>query len=151
MENINNNNIEIKSIKPMWNRILVSADMFTEEDSKIKGTGLIDHSKLTQGLKSWQQVIAIGDTVRNINKGDYVFIDYTKYRHMKHQEGGLKDGVIKDNLVMSFDIPTVEIEGIPYLLIFDNDVVYKADSFRPITKKEIIKVPPQKIITKDQL
>lgn len=147
MENINNNFIEIKSIKPMWNRLLVSATVFSEEDAKVTGTNLIDHSKLTQGLKSWQQVIAVGDTVRNINKGDYVFIDYTKYRQMKHKEGGLKDGIIKDNLVESFNIPSIELDGIPYLLIYDSDVVYKADVFKPIVKKEIIKLPPKKIIT----
>lgn len=62
--------LKIKKIKPMFNRILVTADKY-ENDVKQGGVVVV-----TAGtLKEYQKVISVGDTVRGIKEGDFVLIN----------------------------------------------------------------------------
>ena len=72
--------LKIKKIKPMFNRILVTADKY-EKDVKQGGVVVV-----TAGtLKEYQKVISIGDTVRGIKEGDFVLINPARYAVKKHK------------------------------------------------------------------
>lgn len=85
------------------------------------------------GIKPYQRIIAVGDSVRNIKVGDVVCINPIRYAKMKHKEGSLKDGIIGDNPVVEYNIPTVEIDGMDYLLIYNADIRYVIEDYEEIT------------------
>ena len=95
--------LKIKKIKPMFNRILVTADKY-EKDVKQGGVVVV-----TAGtLKEYQKVISVGDTVRGIKEGDFVLINPARYAVKKHKEGSLKDGIVSDNPVVSYNFNFVD-------------------------------------------
>lgn len=111
--------LKIKKIKPMFNRILVTADKY-EKDVKQGGVVVV-----TAGtLKEYQKVISVGDTVRGIKEGDFVLINPARYAVKKHKEGSLKDGIISDNPVVSYNFNFVDVNGIVCILLYDQDVDY---------------------------
>ena len=122
--------LKIKKIKPMFNKILVTADKY-EEDVKQGGVVVV-----TAGtLKEYQKVISVGDTVRDIKEGDLVLIDPTRYAKKEHQEGSLKDGVISDNPTVSYKFKFVEINDTICILLFDQDVDYVIQEYEEIEDK----------------
>ena len=123
--------LKIKKIKPMFNRILVTSDKY-EEDVKQGGVVVI-----TAGtLKEYQKVIAIGDTVRGIKEGDIVLVNPTRYAIKKHQEGSLKDGVISDNPIVSYNFNLVDVNDTICILLYDQDVDYVIQEYEDIEDKK---------------
>ena len=59
-----------------------------------------------------------------IKEGQLVLINPTRYAVMKHEKGSLKDGVITDNPVIGYNLPVIELNGVPHLLIDTQDVDY---------------------------
>lgn len=103
----------------MFNKILVTADKY-EKDVKQGGVVVV-----TAGtLKEYQKVISIGDTVRGISEGDLVLINPIRYAVKKHQEGSLKDGIVADNPVVSYNFKFVEVDGTICILLYDQDIDY---------------------------
>lgn len=115
----------IKKVKPMFNSLVTTLDRYPI-DTKLAGTNLLDPSK-SGAVKEYQKVVAVGPQVRGIEVGDIVFINPKRYAVMKHEEGELKNGVIKDNPVVTYNFEILEIDGVPHLLLFDNDIKYVAD------------------------
>lgn len=138
--------IKIKSIKPMFTSIVTTMDKY--ENDVIEG-GLIDVNKRQGGLKEYQTVIAVGTSVRDIKVGDLVCINPSRYAIKKHQEGSLKDGVITDNPVVTYNFDIVEIQDKQYLLLQDRDIDFIIDDYEEIddpTPSSIIKPETKKII-----
>lgn len=111
--------LKIKKIKPLFNRILTTMDLY---DTSITEDGIIDGSKEEGGIREYQTVIAVGPTVKCVKPGDLVVINPTRYQVMKHKEGSLKDGVITDNPVLSYNFPILMIDDRPCLYLYDSDV-----------------------------
>lgn len=138
--------IKIKSIKPMFTSIVTTMDKY--ENDVIEG-GLIDVNKRQGGLKEYQTVISVGTSVRDIKVGDLVCINPSRYAVKKHQEGSLKDGVITDNPVVTYNFDIVEIQDKQYLLLQDRDIDFIIDDYEEIddpTPSSIIKPETKKII-----
>lgn len=112
--------IRIKKIRPMFTALVTTKDEYGKGDIEI-------------GIKPYQRIIAVGDSVRNIKVGDVVCINPIRYAKMKHKEGSLKDGIIGDNPVVEYNIPTVEIDGMDYLLIDNADIRYVIEDYEEIT------------------
>lgn len=122
--------LKIKKIKPMFNRILVTADKY-ENDVKHGGVVVV-----TAGtLKEYQKVISVGDTVRGIKEGDFVLINPTRYAVKKHQEGSLKDGIVSDNPVVSYNFNFVEMGDRVCILLYDQDVDYVIQEYEETEDK----------------
>lgn len=122
--------LKIKKIKPMFNRILVTADKY-ENDVK-QGKVVV----ITAGtLREYQKVISVGDTVRGIKEGDFVLINPARYAVKKHQEGSLKDGIISDNPVVSYNFNFVDVNGTFCILLYDQDVDYVIQEYEEIEDK----------------
>lgn len=115
--------IVVKEIKPMFTNIVTTMNRYVETQY-IPGTSIIDTSSVKGGIKEYQKVVAVGSSVRDIKVGDIVLIDPTRYGVRKHQEGTLKDGVITDNPITTFNFNVVEINGSQYLLLQDRDIQY---------------------------
>ena len=115
--------IIVKEIKPMFTNIVTTMNRYVETQY-IPGTSIIDTSSVKGGIKEYQKVVAIGSSVRDIKVGDIVLIDPTRYGVRKHQEGTLKDGVVTDNPITTFNFNVVEMNGSQYLLLQDRDIQY---------------------------
>ena len=130
--------LKIKKIKPLFNRILVTSDKY-EKDVKQGGVVVI-----TAGtLKEYQKVIAVGDTVRGIKEGDIVLVNPTRYAIKKHQEGSLKDGVISDNPIVSYNFNLVDVNDTICILLYDQDVDYVIQEYEDIEDKKSNLILPE--------
>lgn len=138
--------IKVKKIKPMFTSIITTMDKY-EQEVKTSG-GLIDTTKQVGGLKEYQKVVAIGDSVRGINVGDLVCVNPARFAVKKHKEGSLKDGIITDNPVMTYNFDVVEMDDKQYLLLQDRDIEFIIEDFEEVpdpTPSTIIQ-PENKII-----
>lgn len=134
--------LHIKSIKPMFTSIVTTADKFEEDYTE---GGIVIASK--GDYKPWQTVVSVGDTVRNIKKGDKVMINLDHYVVRKYEENSLRKDLMENKKVRyAFNFVTMDdAEGNPheYFLFNDRDVLY---SFEGEEKKDIIQIPKKNLI-----
>ena len=120
--------IKFKKIQPLFNRLLVTSDKY--EKDVVQG-GVVT---ITAGtLKEYQKVIAVGSTVRDIKEGDMVLINPSRYAIRKHQDGSLKDGIVTDNPVTSYNFNLVEVDGNVCILLYDQDIDYIIEDYEEIS------------------
>lgn len=132
--------LKINKIKPLFNRLLVTADKY--ERDVVKGGVVV----ITAGtLKEYQKVLSVGSTVRDIKEGDTVLINPTRYAVRKHNAGSLKDGVITDNPVTSYNFNLVEVNGEVCILLYDQDIDYVIEECEEVPDESLI-LPENKII-----
>lgn len=135
----------IKKIQPMYTKILTT--MCKYEEDEITAGGLIDSTKTQGTLKEYQTVIAVGNSVRNVKVGDLVCINPERYAVKKHEAGSLKDGVITDNPVIKYNFNIMELEGVPHLLLDENDVSFIITDYEEVKEqKSDLYVPKTQII-----
>ena len=134
--------LKIKSIKPMFDSLVTTMNKY-EKDGFENGVIV----KQAGSLKEYQTVIAVGPAVRNIEVGDKVMINPTRYAKMKHQKGSLKDGVITDNPVIGYEFKTVTINDEECLYLQSQDIMYSFEGEEVEDKKDSnIIIPDNKII-----
>ena len=133
--------LNIKKIKPMYNYIVTTKDVYSDKDSEGKFT-----LKLAGTLKEYQKVVAVGPMVRGIQPGDLVCINPKRYAKYKHQPGSLKDGVIEDNPVVAYNFNVVELDHVPHLLLTEQDIDFVIEEYEEETETESNIVIPEKIL-----
>lgn len=109
---------KIKSITPMFTGVLVTANMYVQPEE-----GLLGDNK-NNALDEFQEVVAVGNAVRNVKVGDVVKVNPSRYAIKKHQEGSLKDGVISDNVTVGYNFNLVEMNDNVYLYLQESDIDY---------------------------
>lgn len=114
----------IKKVKPLFNGVITTMNKYGTE--YLKGTTIIDTS-ISDTVKEYQTVVAVGPQVKGVEVGDVVYINPKRYAVMKHKEGTLQDGTIKDNPVIGYKFDIIEIDNVPHLYIFDNDIKFVAE------------------------
>lgn len=132
--------LNITKIKPLFNRIVVTTDKYEED---VVENGII---RTTAGtLKEYQTVVAVGTTVHGINVGDKVMINPARYVDVKQKENpSLKDDLtITHSSVLTYKFNMVEINHVPHIVLFDNDVEYV---FEGTEEEDLIIKPDNKII-----
>lgn len=134
--------INIKSIRPMANYLVTTKEEYTAADNN--KNGLI--TKLEGSLKEYQKVVAVGPMVRGIQVGDIVCINPKRYAKYKHQPGSLKDGVITDNPVISYNFNVIELDHVSHLLLTDQDIDFVIEDYEEEPDTPSIIVPETKII-----
>ena len=136
--------LKIKKIKPMFNRILTTCDLYTED---LMTDGIIDSTKVEGAIKEYQTVIACGPMVKCVKPGDVVVINPTRYQVMKHKEGTLNDGVIQDNAVLSYNFPIMVVDDAPCLYIYDSDIEFAIKEFEMVNEAaEIVEETAPEIV-----
>ena len=138
--------INIKKIRPMNVCIVTTKEEYEEDTGK---GGLI--TKTAGTLKEYQRVVAVGPMVRGIKEGDLVAINPKRYARYKHEKGSLKDGVITDNPVLSYNFNVIELDHVPHLLLIDQDSDFVIEDYEeepdtPAKTSPIIVPPAPKII-----
>lgn len=135
----------IKKIQPMYTKILTTMCKYKEDE--MTAGGLIDSTKTQGTLKEYQTVIAVGNSVRNVKVGDLVCVNPERYAVKKHEAGSLKDGVITDNPVIKYNFNIMELEGVPHLLLDENDVSFIITDYEEVKEqKSDLYVPKTQII-----
>lgn len=136
--------LKIKKIKPMFNRVLTTCDLYTED---LMTDGIIDSTKVEGAIKEYQTVIACGPTVKCVKPGDVVVINPTRYQVMKHKEGTLNDGVIQDNAVLSYNFPIMVVNDASCLYIYDSDIEFAIKEFEMVNEAaEIVEETAPEIV-----
>ena len=133
--------LKIKSIKPMFDSLVTTMNKY--EDDGFKNGVIV---KQAGSLKEYQTVLAVGPAVRNIEVGDKVMINPSRYAKMKHNEGSLKNGVITDNPVIGYEFKTVTINDEECLYLQSQDIMYSFEGEEVEDKKDNIILPDNKII-----
>lgn len=121
--------INIKKVKPMFNAIITTMNRYEDDDDSdtlIKNT--------SGSLKEYQTVVAVGGSVRDIKVGDVVQIDPSRYAQKQHKEDSLKNGIVSDNPVMSYNFKTILIDGEECLLLYDSDISYIIEEYVEINE-----------------
>lgn len=113
----------------MFNSIITTMDKYDED---VKVGGLIDSKKTKGSLKEYQKVLAIGTTVRDIKVGDLVCINPTRFGVKKHREGSLKDGIITDNPIITYNFDVVEMDNNQCLLLQDRDIDFTIEDWEEV-------------------
>ena len=131
--------INVKMIKPMFNTLVTTMDVY-ENDSLTAG-GLIDVTKQQGTLKDYQRVVAIGPCVRDIKVGDLVCVNPTRFGRKKHQEGSLKDGIISDNPIVTYNFDTIVLDGVPHLLLQDRDIDFVIADYEEVPDEPVAATP----------
>ena len=122
--------LKINKIKPLFTALITTMDKY--EQDKITEGGLIDTSKQQGTLKEYQKVLAIGDAVRGIKVGDLVCVNPARFAVRKHDKGSMRDGVITDNPVVTYNFDVVEMGGNQCLLLQDRDIEYVIEDYEEI-------------------
>lgn len=138
--------LKIKKIRPMFTSLITTMDRY-EQDVKIGN--LIDTTKQQGTIKEYQRVLAIGDSVRGIKVGDLVSVNPTRFAVKKHKDGSLKDGIITDNPVITYNFDIVEMGDKQCLLLQDRDIDFIIEEFEEIPeppRSTIIQPEEKKII-----
>ena len=121
--------INIKKVKPMFNAIITTMNRYEDDDNSdtlIKNT--------SGSLKEYQTVVAVGGSVRDIKVGDVVQIDPSRYAQKQHKEDSLKNGIVSDNPVMSYNFKTILIDGEQCLLLYDSDISYIIEEYEEVNE-----------------
>ena len=138
--------LKIKKIKPMFTALITSMDKYEQD---VTTGGLINVTKMQGSLKEYQTVLAVGDSVRDIKVGDLVCINPTRFAVKKHQAGSLKDGIVTDNPVTTYNFDVVEMDGKHCLLLQDRDIDFIIEEFEEVpdpTPSTIIQPEKKKLI-----
>ena len=117
----------IKKIRPMYTHIVTTMDMYIDEQLKSPG-GIIDASKLKKGIKEYQKVIAIGNSVRTVNVGDLVCINPERYAVRAYDENSVKRDLMQ-NQIVKYNFNVVKLDGKDYLLLDESDVDFIIDEY----------------------
>lgn len=112
---------KIKQIKPMFDGIVTTAERYRED----KKTGLILNVREAKGaINLLQRVIAVGDACRGIKEGDIVKINFTRYMVSKQVPGKIEDNVQSHSLAMTYEIPSIELDGQQCLMLHSADIEF---------------------------
>lgn len=121
--------IIVKKIKPMYTRILLTKNEYTEA-GLIASTGLIDATKIKQGIKEYQKVIAVGPQVREVKVGDLVCIDPSRYAIRKYSKQETKEAMDEFyNATVKYAFPEVTIDGKNYLYLDERDIDFIIEEY----------------------
>lgn len=129
--------LKLKKITPTFNHILVTRDVYEKD---VKEKGVLTYPKGT--VKRYQRVIAVGPTVKVCKPGDMIMMDPIRYGKTKHQPGSLHDGVVTDNPIVQFSIPTININDVEYMYLYDQDVMFVMDQFEEVDDPPELYVQP---------
>lgn len=126
----------------MFTSLITTMDKY--EHDKTTSSGLIDVTKREGTLKEYQKVLAVGNSVRDIKVGDLVWINPTRFGVKKHQEGSLKDGVVTDNPIITYNFDIVEMDGKQCLLLQDRDIDFIIEEWEDVPDNPSSIIQPEK-------
>lgn len=113
---------------------MITANKYDEDQKFANGT--IDPNRKKGMYCTQQQVVAVGDTVRNLAPGDWIEISWDERRLRYSEEFKRKNFSLAgldplsrfyhmDSTGITVEYPVVEIDGKPHFIIWDTEVMLK--------------------------
>lgn len=112
--------LKVKSIRPVYTRLITTADRYTESQ---KVGSILDTNKLEGRYKEYQTVVKVGSSVREVKEGDIVLIDPSRYMKRKYNDNSLREDFV-ENPIVEINIPTVTMNDTDYFMIEERDIAY---------------------------
>ena len=128
--------LRLKKIQVRNNSIITTANRLNVEEhielEHDRNTGLLykNMSEANNAHKLVQQVVNVGPMVRDIQAGDWVFINPLHYmnRSLVEQKNDISSDInekhMKEIYGPEYEFPTIVLDGIEHLMLFDRDVEY---------------------------
>jgi hypothetical protein len=131
--------MKIKAIQPMFSAVVTTADTY---ENDVMVNGIIDTSKTQGAVKEIQTVVAVGTHVKDIFKGDKVFINPARYAVRKFSENSIKNDIEgMQNQIVGYNIPTLELDGVKHFYIQDRDIDFIVTEYdEEVEKPKIVEV-----------
>ena len=107
---------------PMLNHVILTANRYEESD--FNDSLIDDEQKLVGNIKEYQTVVSVGPYVKDLKAGDFVVVNpkaYAKPIH-KTKDTSVRGLLGDDEVEMRVEFPTIEINGIPHLFLYDRDI-----------------------------
>ena len=99
--------IKINKIKPLFNTVITTLDVYEED---LIENGMVRYQQGT--LKVYQKVLAIGESVRGIEVGDLVLVNYNNFARTKYRKNNsFKEDTSEMEEEVVFDIPRLILGG----------------------------------------
>lgn len=118
--------MKIKKIKPLYTRIITTMDTYVEDQSS--PGGIIDVTKLKQGIKEYQKVLSVGTSVRNVKEGDLVCINPDRYAVRKFTKDSIKNDIL-ENQVTKYNFNVINLDGKDCLMIDEQDIEFVIEDY----------------------
>ena len=118
--------MKIKKIKPLYTRIITTMDTYVEDQSS--PGGVIDVTKLKQGIKEYQKVLSIGTSVRSVKEGDLVCINPDRYAVRKFTKDSIKNDIL-ENQVTKYNFNVINLDGKDCLMIDEADIEFVIEDY----------------------
>ena len=127
--------LKLKKVKPIGCQVLVTENLYGWDD--FDESGLIIHKR--GDLKTYQEVIAVGDDVKMVKPGDVVEINLYKYCSFENDESSIK--VNGTNKIVSLDLNEIEMTGtdgesVNCFLIDQRDIKFILEDFEEVTYEQ---------------
>lgn len=106
----------------MLNHVILTANRYEESD--FNESLIDDEQKLVGNIKEYQTVVSVGPYVKDLKAGDFVVVNpkaYAKPIH-KTKDTSVRGLLGDDEVEMRVEFPTIEINGIPHLFLYDRDI-----------------------------
>lgn len=140
--------INLKKVRPIFNGILITANI--EELAEPQIGKIINPDAIRRSVKLVQTVVAVGESVRAVKPGDVVYMNYDRYavRKYKDENNGLKEEMAEFYKmgIIAYQFNEIIIDGVPHLLVFENDVRFIVEEMEEIKPSVIIQPSPTLIL-----
>lgn len=133
--------LKIKKFKPMFTSMLVTGEKYSED--MYDDHGLIECKK--GDLKTYQKVLEVGPSVRDIKVGDMVMINIMHFAVMEYDPNSVKNDMGM-NKVKRWNFNWVTVNDQDCLVIDQQDVMFGFDGEEVQGVKNPIIVPKEKKI-----
>jgi len=138
--------LKITKIKPMFTDLVITAERF---DHDIVEKGIVMANK--GDLKSYQTVVAIGSSIRDIAVGDKVMVNFEVFAEHKIPVNSVKKNMDVDDPIVRYNIPWVSMvdekgEEKVYIRIPDRAVEFVYEGEEVDDTPDIIQVTKPEIL-----
>lgn len=113
---------KIKKVRPLFTGIVTTATRYVGEI--INKSGLIVPNKMEGQLNPFQRVVSVGKMVNDIKEGDIVKLNFKRYLVPLQVPGKIEDNVQSSNMKGTYEIPMIDLDGVPHLFLQSNDVEF---------------------------
>lgn len=115
--------LHISKIKPMFTAIVTTANKFEKDYYQ---DGIIMASK--GDYKPWQEILSVGDSVRNLKAGDKVMVNFENYVVRKYDKNSIQND-LDNNRKVRYAFNSVTMDGadgkpMECFLFNDRDILY---------------------------
>lgn len=116
-------------MKPLFTKILVTANTYTEEEC-VSENGLLEKDQVGM-LREVQEVISVGSSVKEFKPGDLVQINFSHYARKRYSKDETKADMPDEyfNETISYEIPMFEVNGELVLQVDVQDVLFVVEEF----------------------